>query len=239
MRIRSPAASAAFFAGLCGAASAQTPAAPCAEVFVQDYEYDDGGRVFREITPCAGDDLQGSPAYPVQQKKVHKEYVRGDYFAVQTSSEWHWEPGGDGCAHVTHRVTRVYKKVEGGIEESALVNQEGIKRSRDTGEHYGGHFIAGGGARSRVPRNAPGSRVENTRFDVKCVRLDRAALPLASIGDGCLPILETPKCQAELHLMPIELTSASGDGVKLTGRTTRLELLPNDTRLDRSNWLMP
>jgi hypothetical protein len=221
------------------AVSAQTPTVPCDEVFIQDYEYDDGGAVYRAFTPCPGDDLQGAPAYPVQQKRVHKEYVRGDYYAVQVSYEWHWEPANRAdCVHITRRVTRSYVLVERGVEHSARVDHEGVKRSRDTGENYRGSFVAGGGAKARVPRNAPQARAENTRFGIQCLRLGPVS-PLAALGDACLPILEAPQCKAELHLMPIEVISAPGDGIRLAGRTTRLELLPNDTVLDRTGWVMP
>lgn len=233
-------ACATFLLGFCAAIGAQTPAVPCPEVFIQDYEYDDGGMVFRELTPCPGNDLQGSPAYPVQQKKVHKEYTHGDYYAVQVSLDWHWEPSGrEGCVNITRRVTRHYLKVESGVAESAEVGHEGVKRSRDTGEKYGSRFIAGGGAKARVPRNAPGARLDDTRFGIRCARLDRAALPAPPMGDACLPIFDTPTCKSELHLMPIEVTTAPGGGVRLAGRTTRFELLPNDTRLDRTGWSMP
>jgi hypothetical protein len=240
MKIPIRAAGAAFLLGAWGAVGAPGPTAACAEAFIQDYEYDDGGMVFRGLTPCAGDDLQGTPAYPNQQKNVHKEYERGDYYVVQINSDWHAEPSGrEGCVHIARRVTRVYKKVAGGVEESALVGQDGIKRSRDTGESYGGRFIAGGGAKARVPRNVPGVRIENTRFGIQCVRMDRAALPAAPMGDGCLPILDAPRCEAELHLMPIEMSSAPAAGLRLTGRTTRLELLPGAALLDRATWAMP
>jgi hypothetical protein len=237
--IKARASSVSVLIGACATAGAQMPAVPCSEVFIQDYEYDDGGAVFRTFTPCPGDDLQGAPAYPVQQKKVHKEYVRGDYYAMQVSYEWHWEPANrTDCVHITRRVTRSYVIVEGGVEQSARVDHEGVKRSRDTGENYRGTLVAGGGAKARVPRDAPQARAETTRFGIQCLRLGPMS-PLAALGDACLPILEAPKCKAELHLMPIEVTSAPGNGIRLTGRTTRLELLPNNTVLDRTRWVMP
>lgn len=229
----------AVLTGACAAVGAQTPAVPCNEVFIQDYEYDDGGAVFRTLTPCPGDDLQGAPAYPVQQQKVHKEYVRGDWYAMQVSYEWHWEPANrPDCVHITRRITRNYVIVENGVEQSAKVDHEGVRRSRDTGEHYRGSFVAGGGAKSRVPRNAPQARAESTRFGIECLRLGPGS-PIAALGDACLPILAAPNCKAELHLMPIEVVTNPGAGVRLTGRTTRLELLPNDTVLDRTGWVMP
>jgi hypothetical protein len=36
------------------AVSAQTPTVPCDEVFIQNYEYDDGGAVYRAFTPLSG-----------------------------------------------------------------------------------------------------------------------------------------------------------------------------------------
>jgi hypothetical protein len=232
--------SAAVLIAFSATLAAQTPpASDCAEVFVQDYEYDDGGAVFRNMTPCPGDNLQGSPAFPVQQKLVHKEYDHGDFYVMQISNEWHWELSArPDCVHISRRVTRHFRRVEGQVDESAVSNFEGVKRSRETGERYASSIIAGNGAKARVPRNAPGSRLESTRFGIQCLRSDGSSA-LAALMDGCLPILPAPKCKAELHLMPIELKHLTQDGLGARGRTTRLELLPNATRLDRTTWVMP
>lgn len=194
---------------------------------MQDYVLDDSV-TYADITPCPDTDLNSTPAWPLRREEIHKEYSRDDFYTRLIKHDWHIdaENARPNCVPVSRRVTRVYWKREGKKDETARVAGSTIERSAQTGESYGG-LIFHGGAKSRTPR-VPGTRYEITPFGVECLR----------IGSMCMPILPKPKCRAELYLMPIEVTVPVGDKT-ITGRTTRLDLGPQEARVDRNGWLMP
>jgi len=122
-------------------------------------------------------------------------------------------------------------------EATARVIGSTVERSSQTGQSYCG-LIKHGGAAARTPRIA-GTRYEITPFGIECLRIDsRTPGVPPSTGSSCVPILPSPKCRAELYLMPIEATVPAGDK-QIAGRTTRLELGARKELVDRSSWVMP
>ncbi|HEY5809942.1 MAG TPA: hypothetical protein VIT67_18355 [Povalibacter sp.] len=223
----------------CAGAQTSGAAIPCAEEFIQDYAFD-GVNPYANITPCPGDHINTSPAWPQRREETHKEYSNGAFYTRHVTHDWELQidQAQRDCIPVSRRVTRVYWTKQGNEEETVrVVNGGAPERSSQTGGQYGG-LIRHGGAKSRTPR-LPSARYENTPFGIECLRID-GQTPGAPAGTGnlCEPVLPTPKCRAELYLMPIELRVPIGDQ-QAVGRTTRLTIGARGELVDRSAWVMP
>ena len=128
-------------------AGAQTPGAaiPCAEEFIQDYEFE-GVNLYADITPCPGDHLGTSPVWPRRREETHKEYSHGDFYVHHVTHDWelHIEQARGNCVPVNRRVTRVYGIKQGEEEETVRVVNGSASGSSQTGEGYGGLIRQGG-----------------------------------------------------------------------------------------------
>jgi len=220
--------------GATGSAQADPPG--CIDEFMQEFEAvaDDPPRENPEKM-CWRDDPEGPPKFPALSHKIRIEYQRGDYYAVQDSASWSFEEEPDlqrGCLVAKMIRTRVIERVEGGVKESAHVEEGETRRSVVTGEQYGSSIALGSPVIEVA--EAPGLRIsrESTRHAIDCIRTVQTNMFNASICTFAQP----RACQSTRVLMPAEIRTPNTTGGTQVGSTTTLRV---GAVTDKSSWALP